>query len=177
MERGSRIVRRERRRIGPAIAGTIAAVGVVWSGVVLVGGDGQAGVDMSREETFADQRGDVRVDGTTTGADRRPLPETAPFVPDGFVLEYTIRANTAQAAAYGVDAERARSWGFVRDGGATDAAQAVTDAVRNAGGSVTKRPGAPDSEFVGMTGTWNGLIVAVGIHAESLITISLIDAG
>lgn len=176
MRHGS-ILRRDRRRLGPGVVGIVSAVAVVWGGLSLVGADGGTGVDVSVEEARLEGPLERRESGETSG---RIIPAEPPFVADGFVLEYRIEANAPQAAAYGVPAERARSWGFVRVGdGETSNESATTvlmEAARRAGAEIAKRPGGTGGEFVNLAGTWNGLVLLVSVHSGTVVTVSLIDA-
>lgn len=95
----------------------------------------------------------------------------------GARTEYRISANGAQAAVYGLPAERVRTWGLLPGDGDTPVTREMIAAAMVDGGGVIDENQVvePASEFVTLTGTWNGLLLLVNVHRGETITVTLID--
>lgn len=170
--------RRSRRRPGPALAGTLLAVGIAWGGYALFTEDPPVGVDLDREERREAARGNTdtgTLPGNTTDGVPAAFPVDPPFVPEGTRLEYTIMANGPQAAAYGLDPSRARSWGFLAEDGDVTR-EDLLETIVEAGGTPGERvSGAPESEFTNVVAAWRGFVLVVTVHAGRTVTLSLVD--
>lgn len=161
---------------GRFAVGLLTAVGVAGGGWWFLRTPGESLGDLDRTESLraAEYAEEITIEDPQ-GAIR--LPAEPPFTLANASIEYRIEANGAQAAVYGLPAERVRTWGMLATDGDTPVTrEALAEAMR-AGGAVldTNQIPGEKSEFVTITGTWNGMLLLVSSHRGETITVTLVD--
>jgi len=165
-----------RQRAGRAAVGVVTCLAVAGGGWWLLRGDAGTTGDLDRGELLRARELDEPVTPLVTRGALR-LPEDPPFTVPGTVVEYLVRANGSQAAAFGLEAERVRTWGFLveRDDTTIDVS-AIVEAIEAGGGELDARQlDVPGSEFATITGTWDGMTLLVHVHRGETITVTLVN--
>jgi hypothetical protein len=169
-----------RQRTGRAAVGILTALAVAGGGWWLLRDDAGTTGDLDRTELLRARELDEPIAPLVVSGELR-LPEDPPFRVPGTMVEYVIRANEAQAAAFGLDAERVRTWGLLVDtsgeiGDPTIDVSDILTAIETSGGELdTQQLNVPRSEFTTITGTWNGMTLLVHMHRGETITVTLVD--
>lgn len=159
-----------------SLLGLLAATAVCGGGWLLLHEPAGHKGDLDRDEQILADSSAEPVTRVAGGGPLR-LPDDAPFTLEGATLEYRIEANDAQAAVFGLPAERVRTWGLHVKSGAGPVQRATLLTAMTAGGADidTGQIENPQSEFTTITGTWNGMLLLVNMHRGTTITVTLVD--
>lgn len=164
------------QRTGRFAVGFLTAVAVVVVGWWFLREPATSLGDLDRAESLRAGEYDEAIPLTNPQGALR-LPEEPPFTLTGTRVEYRIEANGAQAAVYGLPAERVRTWGLLTEDDVDPLTRDALTAAMLDGGAVldANQVVEPASEFVTLTGTWNGMLLVVNAHRGETVTVTLVD--
>ncbi|MBU6200641.1 MAG: hypothetical protein KJS90_01420 [Acidobacteria bacterium] len=159
-----------------SLLGLLVAAAVCGGGWLLLHEPAGRKGDLDHDEQILADSSDEPVTRVAGDGPLR-LPDDAPFTLEDATLEYRIEANDAQAAVFGLPAERVRTWGMRVRPEAGPMQRATLLAEMAAGGADidAEQIENPQSEFTTITGTWNGMLLLVNMHRGTTITVTLVD--